>query len=90
MLARHAGLPTATPKIICDYMWSQSEVATIRTMQLRDPKAQLSQVVDEATKGEPVTITRHGTEVAMVVSMEDHRSSKFPELSRALFKEPSS
>lgn len=45
----------------------------MRTMQLRDAKAQLSQVVDEASKGEPVTITRHGTEVAMVVSMEEGR-----------------
>jgi antitoxin (DNA-binding transcriptional repressor) of toxin-antitoxin stability system len=35
-------------------------------VQLRDAKARLSELVDAASKGEPVTITRHGNEVAMV------------------------
>lgn len=45
----------------------------MKTMQLRDVKAQLSEVVDQASKGEPVTITRHGAPVAMVVPIEDGR-----------------
>lgn len=39
----------------------------MKTMQLRDVKAKLSQVVDDALSGEQTTITRHGTPVAIVV-----------------------
>lgn len=39
----------------------------MKQMQLRDAKAHLSEVVESAIQGEPVTITRHGTPVAMVV-----------------------
>lgn len=39
----------------------------MKQMQLREAKAKLSEVVDSAAQGEPVTITRHGTPVAMVV-----------------------
>jgi len=39
----------------------------MKTMQLRDVKAKLSQVVDDAVAGEQTTITRHGTPVAIVV-----------------------
>ncbi|MDB5542671.1 MAG: Phd YefM protein [Devosia sp.] len=39
----------------------------MKRMQLRDAKAHLSEVVESAIQGEPVTITRHGTPVAMVV-----------------------
>ena len=39
----------------------------MKTMQLRDAKAKLSQVVDDALAGEQTTITRHGTPVAVVV-----------------------
>ena len=45
----------------------------MKTMQLREAKAQLSEVVDQASKGEPVTITRHGAEVAMVVPIDAGR-----------------
>ena len=50
----------------------------MRTVQLRDAKARLSELVDAASKGEPVTITRHGNEVAMVVPVEAGRRL-FPE-----------
>lgn len=39
----------------------------MRRMQLREAKAKLSEVVDAVLAGEPTTITRHGTPVAMVV-----------------------
>lgn len=39
----------------------------MKQMQLREAKAKLSQVIDAAEQGEPVTITRHGTPVAMVI-----------------------
>ncbi|WP_075292347.1 type II toxin-antitoxin system Phd/YefM family antitoxin [Pararhizobium arenae] len=40
------------------------------TVGVRDAKADFSNLVDEATKGEFVTITRHGKPVAAIVSIE--------------------
>lgn len=40
------------------------------TITLRDAKAGFSNLVDEAIKGEIVTITRHGKPVAALVSVE--------------------
>jgi prevent-host-death family protein len=40
------------------------------TITLRDAKAEFSSLVDEAMKGEIVTITRHGKPVAALVSVE--------------------
>lgn len=45
----------------------------MKHMQLRDAKAKFSEVVDAVVNGEPTTITRHGTPVAMVVSIEEGR-----------------
>ena len=42
----------------------------MRTINLREAKAGFSSVVDEAIKGEFVTITRYGKPVAAVVSIE--------------------
>lgn len=39
--------------------------------QLRDAKARFSAVVDEAEKGEPTVVTRHGEKVAVVVGYEE-------------------
>jgi len=39
-------------------------------INLKDAKAGLSSLVDEAVKGEFVTITRHGKPVAALVSIE--------------------
>jgi len=40
------------------------------TINLKDAKAGFSSLVDEAIKGEIVTITRHGKPVAALVSLE--------------------
>lgn len=40
------------------------------TINLKDAKAGFSSLVDEAIKGEFVTITRHGKPVAALVSIE--------------------
>jgi prevent-host-death family protein len=42
----------------------------MRTIALKDAKAGFSSLVDEAIKGEFVTITRHGKPVAVLVSVE--------------------
>jgi len=42
----------------------------MKQMQLRDAKARLSEVVEQAVGGEPTTITRHGTPVAMVIPFD--------------------
>ncbi len=43
----------------------------MREIQLRDAKASLSAVVDEAMQGKPAVITRHGKRQAVVVSYEE-------------------
>jgi prevent-host-death family protein len=42
----------------------------VLTVNLRDAKAGFSNLVDQAIKGEFVTITRHGKPVAALVSVE--------------------
>jgi prevent-host-death family protein len=42
----------------------------MRTINLKDAKAGFSGLVDQAIKGEFVTITRHGKPVAALVSIE--------------------
>jgi prevent-host-death family protein len=42
----------------------------VSTVSLRDAKATFSNLVDDAIKGEFVTITRHGKPVAAIVSIE--------------------
>ncbi len=42
----------------------------MRTINLKEAKAGFSHLVDEAVKGEFVTITRHGKPVAALVSVE--------------------
>ncbi len=39
--------------------------------QLRDAKARFSAVVDQAERGEPTLVTRHGEPVAVVVGYAD-------------------
>jgi prevent-host-death family protein len=55
----------------------------MKHVQLRDAKAHLSELVDAASKGEPVVITRHGTDVAMVVPVDAGRKL-FPEEKKSL------
>jgi len=61
----------------------------MREIQLRDAKASLSAVVDEAMRGEPAVITRHGKRQAVVVSYEEwERLSAVPSFGRLLMSAP--
>ena len=42
----------------------------MKTMQVREAKAHFSEILEAAGKGEPVTITKHGQPVAMIVPIE--------------------
>ena len=53
----------------------------MQTVQLRDAKARLSELVAAAERGEPTTITRHGRPAAVVVPVEDARRM-YPERRR--------
>lgn len=56
----------------------------MRHVQLREAKASLSELVDTASKGEPVTITRHGTPMVMVVPIDEGRKL-YPEKPKKTF-----
>ncbi|WP_158746228.1 type II toxin-antitoxin system Phd/YefM family antitoxin [Acidisphaera sp. L21] len=56
-------------------------------IQLRDAKATLSAVVDQARQGEPSIITRHGRPEAVVLSFEEwQRLSQVPSFGRLLME----
>jgi antitoxin Phd len=61
----------------------------MREIQLRDAKARLSAVVDDALRGEEFVITRHGHKEAVVISWETwRRLSNVPSLGRLLASAP--
>ncbi len=61
----------------------------MREIQLRDAKASLSSVVDEAMRGEPALITRHGKPQAVILSFADwERLSQVPSFGRLLMSAP--
>jgi prevent-host-death family protein len=61
----------------------------MREIQLRDAKAGLSALVDEAMRGKPAVITRHGKPQAVVVSYEEwERLSHVPTFGRLLMAAP--
>ncbi|WP_315757863.1 MULTISPECIES: type II toxin-antitoxin system Phd/YefM family antitoxin [unclassified Bradyrhizobium] len=61
----------------------------MREIQLRDAKANLSAVVDEAMDGKPSVITRHGKRQAVVLSYEEwERLSNVPSFGRLLMSAP--
>lgn len=61
----------------------------MRKIQLRDAKANLSAVVDEAMEGKPAVITRHGKPQAVVLSYEAwERLSHVPTFGRLLMAAP--
>jgi len=61
----------------------------MRTIQLKDAKANLSEVVDQATRGKPSVITRHGKAEAVVLGMADwERLSRVPSFGRLLMAAP--
>jgi prevent-host-death family protein len=61
----------------------------VKELQLKDAKASLSAVVDDAVKGTPSIITRHGKPEAIVLGMKDwERLSRVPSLARLLMSAP--
>jgi prevent-host-death family protein len=61
----------------------------MREIQLRDAKASLSAVVDEAMDGSPAIITRHGKKAAVIVSFDEwERLSKVPSFGQLLMAAP--
>jgi len=61
----------------------------MREIQLREAKASLSAVVDEAVRGEPAIITRHGKREAVILSFKEwERLSQVPSFGRLLMSAP--
>ena len=61
----------------------------MREIQLREAKATLSAVVDDAVRGEPAIITRHGRKEAVVLSFKEwERLSQAPSFGRLLMAAP--
>jgi len=61
----------------------------MRKIQLRDAKAGLSAVVDQAIRGKPSIITRHGKPEAVVLGFDDwERLSQVPSFGRLLMSAP--
>ena len=61
----------------------------MREIQLKDAKASLSAVVDQAMQGHPAIITRHGRKQAVVLSFEDYEKlSSVPSFGRLLASFP--
>ena len=61
----------------------------MREIQLRDAKATLSAVVNEAVQGQPSVITRHGKREAVIVSFEEwEKLSHVPSFGRLLMSAP--
>lgn len=61
----------------------------MREIQLKDAKAKLSAVVDEAARGEPSIITRHGKPEAVLLGFADwERLSNVPSFGRLLMSAP--
>jgi len=59
----------------------------VQEIQLRDAKATLSAVVDQAQQGEPSIITRHGRPEAVILSFEEwQRLSQVPSFGRLLME----
>ena len=59
----------------------------MQEIQLRNAKATLSAVVDQARQGEPSIITRHGRPEAVIVSFEEwQRLSQVPSFGRLLME----
>ena len=58
-------------------------------IQLREAKATLSAVIDQARQGQPSVITRHGRPEAVVLSFEEwQRLSQVPSFGRLLMAAP--
>ena len=61
----------------------------MRKVQLKDAKADYSAVVDQAIRGKPSVITRHGKPEAVVLGFADwERLSRVPSFGRLLMSAP--
>jgi antitoxin Phd len=61
----------------------------MREIQLKDAKATLSSVVDDAVHGEPSIITRHGKPEAVVLGFKEwERLARVPSFGRLLMSAP--
>jgi len=61
----------------------------VREIQLKDAKATLSSVVDDAVQGEPSIITRHGRPEAVIVGFKEwERLVRVPSFGRLLMSAP--
>jgi antitoxin Phd len=70
----------------CSYM---TTVVILKEIQLRDAKATLSAVVDDAVHGEPCVITRHGRREAVLIAYEEwEKLSRVPSFGRLLISAP--
>jgi antitoxin Phd len=64
-------------------------MVTLKEIQLRDAKATLSAVVDDALQGAPCVITRHGRREAVVIAYEEwEKLSRVPSFGRLLMAAP--
>jgi len=64
-------------------------VVTLKEVQLRDAKAGLSAVVDDAVRGVPCVITRHGRREAVVIAYAEwEKLSRVPSFGRLLMSAP--
>ena len=61
----------------------------MREIQLKDAKATLSSVVDEAVRGKPAIITRHGKPEAVVMGFKEwERLANVPSFGQLLMSAP--
>ena len=71
------------------YDYSSHIQDVMRKIQLKDAKAKFSAVVDQATRGKPSVITRHGKPEAVVLGFADwERLSRVPSFGRLLMSAP--
>ena len=61
----------------------------MRKIQLKDAKAALSSVVDDAVRGKPAIITRHGKREAVVLGFKEwERLANVPSFGQLLMSAP--
>jgi prevent-host-death family protein len=61
----------------------------MREFQLKDAKAKLSFLIDEAMRGQPAVITRHGKRQAVVLGFQEwERLAKVPSFGQLLMSAP--
>ncbi len=70
-------------------MTTMVTIPDMQEIQLKDAKANLSAVVDDALRGKPSLITRHGKPQAVVLAFEDWlKLSSVPSFAQLLMSAP--